>query len=62
MILPDLCAIVFAPGQLRRGRHVMSASGDVGEAELLEHVGADAVSAERHGVVEARRPGVADRV
>ena len=36
--------------------------GDVGEAELLEHVGADAVGAEHDVVGSARRAGIADCV
>ena len=40
----------------------MLAVADVGETELIEHVGPDAVGAERDRVREARRPGVADGV
>ena len=50
------------PGRLRAGRDVHRALQHVGQPEGLEHVAADAVRAERHGVGEARRVGVADRV
>ena len=37
--------------------HVVLAEAGVGEAELLEHVGADAVGAEHHRVATRRRRG-----
>jgi multidrug transporter EmrE-like cation transporter len=50
------------PRRVGRGEHVVGAVGDVGEAELLQHVGADAVGAEHDRVRSARRRGVADAV
>jgi hypothetical protein len=41
---------------------VVLAMADVGETELVEHVGTDAVGAERDRVREAGRTGVADGV
>ena len=50
------------PRRVGAGRHVVGPVGDVRQAELLEHVGADAVGAEHHRVRAGRRTGVADAV
>ena len=50
------------PGQVRRGQHVVLAQPDVGQPDLLQHVGADAVRAQHDRVVPGRGPGVAHRV
>ena len=51
-----------APGLIGSGGDVVGAGGDVGEPELLEHVGADAVGAQRNRQIESARSGIADRV
>ena len=51
-----------APRRVGDRENVVGAVGDVGEAELLEHVGADAVRAEHDVVRPARRSAVADRI
>ena len=51
-----------APRRVGDGEHVVGAVSDKGEAELLEHVRADAVRAEHDVVGASGRPSVADGV